>query len=119
MATPARPTLLARSADVGRLVATDRRRANLSQTEFAAKLGVSRKTLSDLERGAAEHLSLKTALHALTLAGFSLEASIRRPPTLAEVMARRAEHQARVDQLTESSMPHPPRRRTRGKDGRR
>lgn len=90
---------VARTADIGRLVAEGRRRAKLSQQEFAARLGVSRKTLSDLERGVAEHVSLNTAIKALSLAGYVVEASPRRPPTLPEVMAQRAAHQARVDRL--------------------
>ena len=98
---------LSRGADIGRLVAEGRRRAKLSQQEFASKLGVSRKTVSDLERGVAHHVSLQTALRALALAGFVLEASVRRPPTLSEVMAQRAEHQARVDRLTESAVTAP------------
>jgi len=43
------------------------------------RVGVSRKTLSELERGVAEHVSLKTVMKALSLAGFVLEASLRRP----------------------------------------
>jgi transcriptional regulator with XRE-family HTH domain len=69
----------------------------LSQEQFSARIGISRKTLSDLERGVADHVSLQTAMNALSLAGLLLEASPKRPPTLAEVMAQRAEHQARVD----------------------
>jgi transcriptional regulator with XRE-family HTH domain len=92
---------LSRSADIGRLVAEGRERAKLSQEEFASKLGISRKTVSDLERGVAHHVSFQTALQALALAGFVLEASAA-PPTLSEVMAQRAEHQARVDRLTEA-----------------
>jgi transcriptional regulator with XRE-family HTH domain len=88
--------------EIGRLIAVGRRRAKLSQQAFAQRLGVSRKTLSDLERGAAEHVSLKTAMTALGLAGFVLHASARRPPTLAEVMAQRAAHRARVDALPSS-----------------
>lgn len=103
---PRRPnTRLSQSTDIGRLVAEGRKRAGLSQTEFAAKLGVSRKTVSDLERGAAEHLSVNTALQALWLAGYQLEAEIRRPPTLAEVMAQRAADRARAEQLVESAPP--------------
>lgn len=94
---------VSRSADVGRLVAEGRLRLELSQEQFAQRLGISRKTLSDLERGVAEHVSLKTALHALALGGFVLTASARRPPTLSEVMAQRAAYQARVDQLENST----------------
>jgi HTH-type transcriptional regulator/antitoxin HipB len=96
---------LTQSTDIGRLVAEGRKRAGLSQTEFAAKLSVSRKTVSDLERGAAAHLSVNTALQALWLAGFQLEAVIRRPPTLAEVMSRRATDRARAEQLVEPASP--------------
>jgi len=88
-----------RPADIGRRVAEGRRRAKLSQQVFAAKLGVSRKTLSDLERGVAEHISLKTALKALSMAGFIVEAVPRRPPTLSEVMNERAAYLTRIDQL--------------------
>lgn len=90
---------LLHTADVGRLVAGGRRRMKLSQEQFALRVGISRKTLSDLERGVADHLSLKTAIKALLLAGFVLEAAPKRPPTLSEVMTQRAEHQARVDGL--------------------
>jgi len=96
-------------SEIGRLIAEGRKRANLSQSEFAAQLGVSRKTISDIERGVAEHLSLSTALQALWLAGFQLEALPRRPPTLSEVMARRAADQVRAEQLAASgSGPAPP-----------
>lgn len=94
---------LTRSSDIGRLIAEGRRRAKLSQTEFATQLGVSRKTISDIERGAAEHLSMNTALAALWLAGFQLEVHQRRPPTLAEVMGRRAADIARAEQLEKPS----------------
>src|SRR5688572_6201121 len=93
---------LLRPFDVGRLIAAGRRQAKVPQQAFAEQLGVSRKTLSDLERGTAEHVSLSTAMKALSLAGFVLEASQRRPPTLSEVMAKRAEHRIRVDKLTAS-----------------
>lgn len=86
--------------DIGRLIAAGRKRARLTQTDFATQLGVSRKTVSDLERGVAAHISLNTALQALQFAGFVLEARPRRPPTITEVMARRAADQARADQLT-------------------
>lgn len=88
--------------ELGLLVAQGRRRVRLSQQVFAQKLGVSRKTVSDLERGAAEHVSLKTAMAALTLAGFVLYSAERRPPTLDEVMARRASDRARADELVVS-----------------
>jgi transcriptional regulator with XRE-family HTH domain len=94
-----KPGRLTKSADIGRLIAEGRKRTKLSQSEFASKLGVSRKTISDIERGAAEHLSINTALAALWLAGFQLEANQRRPPTLSEVMARRAADLARAEQL--------------------
>jgi transcriptional regulator with XRE-family HTH domain len=97
-ATPAQQILKTR--DVGRLIAAGRKSAGLSQTDFATQLGVSRKTVSDLERGVAAHISLSTALQALRLAGLVLEARPRRLPTITEVMARRAADRARADQLT-------------------
>lgn len=107
---------VSQSAEIARLIAEGRKRAHLSQSEFAAQLGVSRKTISDIERGMAEHLSLNTALQALWLAGFQLEALPRRPPTLSEVMARRAADRERAEQITASgnaSIPpsRPPRRK--------
>jgi transcriptional regulator with XRE-family HTH domain len=96
--SPAQRVLQTR--DIGRLVAAGRKRARVSQTDFATQLGASRKTVSDLERGVAAHISLNTALKALQLAGFVLEARPRRLPTITEVMARRAADHARADQLT-------------------
>jgi transcriptional regulator with XRE-family HTH domain len=94
---------LTKGSDIGRLIAEGRKRAKLSQSEFASKLSVSRKTISDIERGAAEHVSMNTALAALWLAGFQLEANQHRPPTLSEVMARRATDLARAEQLDAST----------------
>ena len=100
MTSSATRSRVSQSSEIGHLIAEGRRRANLTQSEFAAQLGVSRKTISDIERGVAEHLSLNTALQALWLAGFQLEALPRRPPTLSEVMARRAADHARAEQLS-------------------
>ena len=103
---------ISQPAEIGRLVAEGRKRAKLSQAEFANKLGISRKTVSDLERGSAEHLSLKTALKALWVAGLQLEATSRRPPTISEVLARRASDQTRAEQIanTQSTRPRPEKR---------
>jgi DNA-binding XRE family transcriptional regulator len=98
--------------DVGLLIAQGRRRDKLSQEVFARKLGVSRKTVSDLERGAAEHVSLKTAMAALALAGFVLYSAERRPPTLDDIMARRASDRARADELLASQGASTPARAT-------
>jgi len=116
MAAPSPSHRVSQSSEIGNLIAEGRKRANLSQSEFAAQLGVSRKTISDIERGVAEHLSLNTALQALWLAGFQLEALPRRPPTLSEIMARRAADQARAEQLVAAGgapgqPPHSPRRK--------
>ena len=100
MASPQASHRVSQGTEIGRLVAEGRKRARLSQSEFAAQLGVSRKTISDIERGVAANLSLNTALQALWLAGFQLEALPRRPPTLSEVMARRAADRARAEQLS-------------------
>lgn len=88
--------------EVGVRVAQGRRRAKISQAQFAQKLGVSRKTISDLERGAAQHVSLKTAMAALSLAGFVLYCAERRPPTMEEIMARRAADRGRAEELLNS-----------------
>jgi DNA-binding XRE family transcriptional regulator len=100
---PVEAVRLMKPFEVGQQVAQGRRRAKISQDEFARKLGVSRKTISDLERGAVEHISLKTALAALALAGFALYSARRRPPTMEEIMARRSADRARADALLEVS----------------
>ena len=99
---PQQAQRLLKPFELGLLVAQGRRRVKLSQQVFAQKLGVSRKTVSDLERGAAEHVSLKTAMAALALAGFVLYSAERRPPTLDEIMTRRASDRARADDLVAS-----------------
>ena len=99
---PAGAERLLKPFQVGLQIARGRRRAKISQAAFAQKLGVSRKTISDLERGAAEHVSLKTAMAALSLAGFVLYSTERRPPTMEEIMARRASDRARADELLNS-----------------
>jgi DNA-binding XRE family transcriptional regulator len=83
-------------------VAQGRRRAEMSQADFARKLGVSRKTISDLERGAGEHISLKTVMAAMALAGFALYSAQRRPPTQEEIMTRRAADRARAEGLLDA-----------------
>jgi DNA-binding XRE family transcriptional regulator len=105
---PQQAQRLLKSFELGLLVAQGRRRAKLSQEVFAQKLGVSRKTVSDLERGAAEHVSLKTAMAALALAGFALYSAERRPPTLDEITARRASDRARADDLIASQAARSP-----------
>ena len=125
---PVEALRLMKPFEVGLQVAAGRRRAKISQEDFARKLGVSRKTISDLERGVVEHVSLKTAMAALALAGFVLYSARRRPPTMEEIMARRAADRARAEGLlqaggivmsgapTESTNPSGtgPRRRKRG-----
>ena len=94
---------LLRPFEVGLQVARGRKRAKISQATFAEKMGVSRKTISDLERGAAEHVSLKTAMAALSLAGFVLYSTARRPPSMEEIMARRAADRRRAEELLNST----------------
>src|SRR3984885_5480310 len=104
---PAGAERLLKPFELGLRVAQGRRRTKISQTAFAQKLGVSRKTISDLERGAAEHVSLKTAMAALSLAGFVLYCTERRPPTMEEIMARRAADRARAEELLNSGVAAP------------
>jgi DNA-binding XRE family transcriptional regulator len=106
---PTEAERLLKPFEVGLQVARGRRRAKISQADFAQKLGVSRKTISDLERGAAEHISLKTAMVALSLAGYALYSAERRLPTMEEILARRAADRARADKLLNSgAMKSPP-----------
>src|SRR6266436_4897528 len=104
---PAGAERLLKPFELGLQVARGRRRTKISQAAFAQKLGVSRKTISDLERGAAEHVSLKTAMAALSLAGFVLYSAERRPPTIEEIMARRAAERARAENLLNSGVASP------------
>ncbi len=104
---PAGAQRLLKPFEVGMQVGRGRRLAKISQAEFAQKLGVSRKTVSDLERGAAEHVSLKTAMAAMALAGFVLYSAERRPPTMDEIMAGRAADRERADALLNSGTPAP------------
>lgn len=101
--TPIEAERLFKPFEVGQQVARGRKRAKISQSDFAQKLGVSRKTISDLERGAAEHISLKTAMSALSLAGLVLYATERRPPSMEEIMARRAADRRRAGTLLNST----------------
>ena len=101
--TPFEPERLLKPFEVGQQIARGRKRAKISQAAFAQKLGVSRKTISDLERGAAEHVSLKTAMAALSLAGLVLYATVRRPPSMEEIMARRAADRTRAEALLNST----------------
>jgi DNA-binding XRE family transcriptional regulator len=105
---PVEAIRLTRPFEVGEQVAQGRRRSKVSQADFARKLGVSRKTISDLERGAVEHISLKTAMAALALAGFALYSARRRPPTMEEITARRSADRARAEGLLEASGGLPP-----------
>jgi len=100
---PVESTRLMKPFEVGLQVAQGRRRAKISQSDFARRLGVSRKTISDLERGAVEHISLKTAMAALALAGFALYSAQRRLPTMQEIMARRAADRVRAEGLLEGA----------------
>src|ERR1700733_6515797 len=100
---PAGAERLLKPFELGLWVARGRKRAKISQAAFAQKLGVSRKTISDLERGAAEHVSLKTAMAALSLAGFALFATERRPPSMEEILAQRAADRTRADELLNSA----------------
>ena len=115
MDIPAGAERLLKPFELGLWVAQGRHRAKISQAAFAQKLGVSRKTISDLERGAAEHVSLKTAMAALSLAGFVLYCAQRRLPTMEEIMAQRAADRIRAEKLLNSE----PSLRTRAKDRRR
>lgn len=116
---PAGAERLLKPFELGLWVARGRRRAKISQAAFAQKLGISRKTISDLERGAAEHVSLKTAMAALSLAGFVLYCAQRRLPTMEEIMAQRAAHRVRAEKLLNSGAAGAPSPRTRAKGQRR
>ena len=82
---------------VGQFVAHGRARMRLSQEELANRLGISRKTLSDLERGVSTNISLSTALDALAQTGFVVEVSEHRPPQIDDVMAARAAQLVRLE----------------------
>jgi transcriptional regulator with XRE-family HTH domain len=79
-----------KSSQVGGVVAAGRKARGKSQQAFATELGVSRKTLSDFERGEGQNISLQTALRALSLAGLVVSIQEHRPPTLTEVLEAKA-----------------------------
>jgi len=79
-----------RATDVGRLIAAGRKARAWSQAQLAELVGVSRKTISDLERGEGHHASLTTALKALSLTGFSVDIIPHRRPDIEEILRIRA-----------------------------
>lgn len=91
-------TRLGRAFEVGALVAQRRKQLHISQNDFSSKLGISRKTLSDFERGVADHISLSTALRAMALAGLVVEVAPHRKPTISEVLETRARQLTQADE---------------------
>ena len=67
------------SFDVGRFISSERRKKKMTQAELAAKLGVSRKWLSDAERGK-ETVELRLVLSAIRELGYTLVAAERSKP---------------------------------------
>lgn len=86
------PRRIDHATQLGRLVAEGRKSLRLTQEQFAAKVNISRKTLSEFERGAG-NVSLASALRAVTLAGINLSAAPRRPRSLNEVLSEQARQQ--------------------------
>lgn len=66
--------------DVGRLVRLARAGKHLTQLELAARAGVSRSTIADLEGG--ENISMRVALKVLSCLGMDLEVASPEPELL-------------------------------------
>lgn len=65
--------------DIGRFISSERRRQGMTQTALAARLGVSRKWLSDAERGK-ETVELHLVLSVIRALGYTLAAAERPEP---------------------------------------
>ena len=77
--------------ELGKNIKEARRRLKITQAELAAKTGVSRTTMSQLEGGTITDIGIRKVIRILEYLG--LEISVRpagSPPTLDELSAERA-----------------------------
>lgn len=96
------PMFIRRAGDVGALVRSQRKAANLTQGELAERLGTSQRWVSELERGKAT-IELEMALRALTALGVTLSAAP--PSSEAPAGEAKLKPSSRNTRMSEASRP--------------
>lgn len=89
--------------DIGDLIRSNRKELGLTQEMLAKKVGVSRRTITQLELGQVSDLGIRKVMAILGALGLELHAGKIRShrPTLDELQAQRAqEKQAELEKLT-------------------
>jgi HTH-type transcriptional regulator/antitoxin HipB len=82
--------------EIGLLFKDARRRSRHTQQELAQALGMSRATLSALERGRCQELGVRKLTALLQMVGLDLFAAPRKsPPTLDDIRAERRNERGR------------------------
>lgn len=74
--------------DTGRMIREARTKAELTQATLAARLHMSRATLSKLENGTIEELGIRKLARICEVLNLELSVKPRRPPTLDEAYAQ-------------------------------
>ncbi|HOF89398.1 MAG TPA: helix-turn-helix transcriptional regulator [Armatimonadota bacterium] len=78
--------------EIGRQIRQARKDRRLTQAALAAALGISRATISQLERGTVQDIGIRKVMRLLDYLGLALRVGPKgRPPTLDEL---REEHDA-------------------------
>ncbi|QPT39704.1 transcriptional repressor DicA [Oligella ureolytica] len=93
--------------EIGELIRTERKALGLTQEALAKKVGVSRRTVSQLELGQVSDLGIRKVMALLGALGLELQATpIRvKRPTLDELQKERAaEKQAELERLSGRKM---------------
>lgn len=80
--------------DLGREVAKLRRKQGLSQSDIAARAGVSRAMISDLENGQLHDPGVRKVLRVLKVLGMGVRVVPLSPPTLDELLSNQEESDA-------------------------
>lgn len=80
--------------DLGREVAKLRRKQGLSQSDIAARAGVSRAMISDLENGQLHDPGVRKVLRVLKVLGMGVRVVSLNPPTLDELLSNQEESDA-------------------------
>jgi transcriptional regulator with XRE-family HTH domain len=80
--------------DLGREVAKLRRKQGLSQSDIAARAGVSRAMISDLENGQLHDPGVRKVLRVLKVLGMGVRVVSLSPPTLDELLSNQEESDA-------------------------
>lgn len=89
--------------EIGDLIRINRKALGLTQERLAKQVGVSRRTITQLELGQVSDLGIRKVMAILSALGLELQAGKIRTqrPTLDELQAQRAlEKQAELEKLT-------------------